>query len=156
MKSEALDRRQINKVHFFGDFRGFHPHGLYRRHWRPFPALREHRIDVVGHAGKDGLDGAVPAIADPATNVKAVRLFFCLPLEPTPLDAARDDDVNGFKQNVYGGVHLCVHRGHQRLFKFHDDLVNGQTVTGGGFDCADPAVAFGAEHVLHLHGFNDR
>ena len=39
--------------------------------------------------------------------------------------------------------------------EFEDHLVDGETVAGVGADACDAAVAFGTQHILHLHRLDD-
>src|SRR3546814_2713566 len=43
-----------------------------------------------------------------------------------------------------------------RLLELQDGLVDGEALARSGVDLGHPAVAPGAQHVLHLHGFDHR
>lgn len=108
---------------------------------RTLPTKFEHLINDVSGTGEHCLDAAVAHIADSAAQIQSRCFLFCPAAKPNALNATLDVNVDSaFRQSVSR--------------KFHDHLINGQAGTGLGFDLGHHTVAFGAQHVFHLHRFD--
>ena len=60
-------------------------------------------------------------------------------------------DNGEFNSGSSAGEGACA-----RLLEFQDDLIDGQRIARGGTEFLHLAVAFGAQHVLHLHRLDHR
>ena len=107
--------------------------------------LVDHRHDVAGVPGEQGFDTAFcQPFLGPAINADTHRLIDDPDLQSFGLETTGDGDFDD---------HFMTAERH--LFEFDDGLIDGQAVARFGVDRFDHAVPFGAQHIFHLHGFDD-